>query len=91
MISSELQLAIVFSKASVVRPNRMDHPLALSSVGSAHPERCLANVVAAQLRGRPRMPKSLRDEAWLLRGGVGGGPKPGRRQLQRLVGRRQGP
>ena len=32
------------------------------------------------------MPKSLRDEAWLLRGGVGGGPKPGRANCSGLFG-----
>jgi len=32
------------------------------------------------------MPKSLRDEAWLLQGGVGGGPKPGRGNCSGLLG-----
>jgi len=32
------------------------------------------------------MPKSLRDEASLLRGGVGGGPKPGRGNCSGLFG-----
>ena len=32
----------------------------------------------AKLCGRFREPKSLDDEAWQSRGGVGGGPKPGR-------------